>query len=398
VDEKERLSLEEVLTMKFETQAIHAGEEPNFKEGGSGDVVVPIHLSSTFARQAVDQPTNGYEYSRTSNPTRAALEKRLATLEGAKYGLAFASGLAASTTLLLSLLGSGDSVVASDDLYGGTRRLLDEVFVKNYGMRVQYADATDSGAVEAALELHPRLVWLETPTNPLLKIADIKSIADLSHQSDSLLVVDNTFASPYLQQPLALGADVVVHSTTKFINGHSDSVGGALLVSDDALHARLRFHQNAAGAILSPFDSFLVLRGLKTLAVRMRKHEENAAKIADYLSGHPRAKKVIYPGLPSHPQHALARKQMKGFGGMVSVELNGGREEAVRFLQSLRLFALAESLGGVESLAEHPASMTHAAISPEERARLGITDSLVRLSVGIEDADDLMDDLKQALG
>ncbi len=385
------------MEMRFDTQAIHVGEEPNFKDGGSGDVVVPIHLASTFARKEADTPTNGYEYSRTSNPTRSALEKRLAALEGAKHGLAFSSGLAAETTLLLSLLKSGDSVVASDDLYGGTRRLLDGVFAKNYEVDVRYVDATNLGQVEAALKTRPRLVWLETPTNPLLKIADINAAAGLAHESGSLLVVDNTFASPYLQQPLSLGADIVVHSTTKYINGHSDSVGGALMVSDEGLHARLKFNQNAAGAILSPFDSFLVLRGLKTLALRMEKHQQNAAQIAGFLSSHPRVNRVVYPGLPSHPQHELAKRQMKGFGGMISFEIRGGESDAKAFLSRLRLFALAESLGGVESLAEHPASMTHAAIPESERARIGLSCSLIRLSVGIEHAEDLISDLAQAL-
>ncbi len=384
--------------MKFETQAIHVGEEPNLKEGGSGDVVVPIHLASTFARQQVDRPTCGYEYSRTSNPTRAALEKRLAALEGAKFGLAFASGLAAETTLMLSTLKSGDVVVASDDLYGGTRRLLDKVFAQNYGVSVQYVDAADLGQVEAALKAKPKLVWLETPTNPLLKIADIGEISRLAHGAGSPLVVDNTFASPYLQQPLLLGADAVVHSTTKFINGHSDSVGGALMVSDEALYAKLKFSQNAAGAILSPFDSFLVLRGLKTLAVRMERHQQNAMRVAQFLSAHSRVRKVIYPGLPTHPQHELAKKQMRGFGGMVSFEIDGNASDAKAFLSRLKLFALAESLGGVESLAEHPALMTHACVGAQERTRAGLSDSLVRLSVGIENADDLLEDLKQALG
>jgi cystathionine gamma-lyase len=305
--------------------------------------------------------------------------------------------MAAATTLALALLKSGDHVVASDDLYGGTRRLFDKVLAEKFGIGITYADATDAANVGAALTPATRLVWLETPTNPLLKIYDIRAISEIAHASGSLVAVDSTFASPYLQQPLSLGADISLHSTTKYINGHSDSVGGAIMLSNGQLHEKLRFMQNAAGAILSPFDSYLTLRGIKTLALRMEKHSQNAQMIAEFLQEHPRVQRVIYPGLPSHPQHQLAKRQMKGFGGMVSFEIKGGKTAAHSFLSRLRIFALAESLGGVESLIEHPATMTHASVPPEKLAKLGITGSLIRLSAGIERADDLIVDLEQAL-
>ncbi|MGA2918772.1 cystathionine gamma-synthase [Methanoregula sp.] len=384
--------------MGFDTQAIHAGEEPDFDGHPSGDVVVPIHLSSTFARRDVDEPTGGFEYSRSGNPTRFALEKKLAAIEGARYGLAFSSGLAAETTLCLSLLKAGDHVVAFDDLYGGTRRLFTRVFQENYGIGFSYADARDPENIKAAIRKDTKIIWLESPTNPLLRLCDIRAIAGIAHDAGARVVVDNTFASPYFQQPIGLGADVVVHSTTKYINGHSDSIGGALVTSDEELFRKLRFHQNTAGGILSPFDSFLVSRGIKTLALRMKRHEKNALAVAEFLSGHAKVAAVYYPGLASHPQHALARKQMKGFSGMLSVELKGGEAETRKFLRHLHLFALAESLGGVESLIEHPATMTHASIPPSERKKVGISDTLVRISVGIENADDLLADLDQALG
>jgi cystathionine gamma-lyase len=383
--------------MRFETKVIHVGEEPNLQEGGSGDVVIPIHLSSTFARKKVDEPTQGYEYSRTGNPTRKALESRLASLEDARFGLAFASGMASETTLALTLLRAGDHVIAFDDLYGGTRRLFDRIFRRNFQVEVSYVDARDPKNIEKGVRENTKMIWLETPTNPLMRLCDIRAISKISKEARVLLIVDNTFMTPYFQKPLLLGADVVVHSTTKYLNGHSDSVGGALMFSDENLHLQLKFNQNATGSILSPFDSFLVLRGIKTLAVRMKEHERNALRVADYLQGHPRVKKVNYPGLKSHPQYDLAKEQMSGFGGMLSFEIDGGLEEAEQFLGNVRIFSLAESLGGVESLIEHPARMTHASVPLKIREQIGITDSLIRISVGIENSDDLIEDLDQAL-
>lgn len=382
--------------MKFSTKAIHCGEEPNLKEGGCGDVVTPIHLASTFARTDIEKPTGGYEYSRTGNPTRNALEQRLAMLENAKHGLAFASGLAAETTLTLSLLKKGDHVVAFEDLYGGTRRLFDRTLA-NFGLEFTYVDATATKNVEAAIQSNTTMIWLETPTNPLLKLCDIKAISKIAKENGAITVVDNTFASPYLQNPLDLGADIVVHSTTKYLGGHSDVVGGAILVTDDELHNKLRFNQNAVGAIPSPFDCFLVLRGTKTLALRMEKHNQNAMTIAKFLFNHPRIEKVNYPGLKTHPQHELAKKQMQhGFGGMLSLYLKQNAD-AKTFLRKLKVIALAESLGGVESLINQPATMTHASLPKQERDRIGITSNLLRLSIGIEDAEDLQADLEQAL-
>lgn len=382
--------------MRFETRAIHVGEEPNLKDGGTGDVAMPIHLTSTYARAKVDTPTAGYEYSRTSNPTRDALERRLAALESAKYGVVFASGIGAETTIFLSLLKSGDHVVAFDDLYGGTRRLFTRVFRENFEIQISYVDARQPESVEKAIKDNTKLVWLETPTNPLLKLCDIKKISEIAHNRNLIVVVDNTFMSPYFQQPLALGADIIMHSMTKYLNGHSDSVGGALMLSNDSIYEKLKFTQNAAGAILSPFDSFLILRGTKTLAVRMEAHQRNATKIAQYLQSHSRVNKVIYPGLESHPQHDLARKQMSGFGGMLSFELDGDLKDAKMFVENLKYFSLAESLGGVESLIELPAIMTHASVPKEERERIGLADALIRISVGIENVDDLMEDLENA--
>jgi len=382
--------------MGFDTQAIHAGEEPDLTGRPSGDVVVPIHLASTFARRDVDLPTGGYEYSRSGNPTRFALEQKLAAIENARYGLAFSSGLAAETTLCMSMLKSGDHVVAFDDLYGGTRRLFSTLFQERFGIEFSYVDARDPENIKTAIRKNTRLIWLESPTNPLVRLCDIRDISDIAHDAMALVVVDNTFASPYFQKPIGLGADVVVHSTTKYINGHSDSVGGAVVTSDDTLYRKIRFHQNAAGAILAPFDSFLVARGIKTLALRMERHERNALAIAQFLSAHGKVAAVYYPGLASHPQHALARKQMTGFSGMLSFELKGGKTQIKKFLRNLHLFALAESLGGVESLIEHPATMTHASVPYSERKKIGILDSLVRVSVGIENAEDLIADLYQA--
>jgi len=381
--------------MEFETKAVHMGEEPDL-ERGSGDVVVPIHLSSTFARKKVNEPTQGYEYSRTGNPTREALEKRLAALEDASFGLAFASGMAAESTLAITLLHTGDHVLAFDDLYGGTRRLFNRILDPHFKVEVTYADARDLRRTKEAIRSNTRLIWLESPTNPLMKICDIAAIAEIAREASIPVVVDNTFLSPYFQKPLRLGATVVVHSSTKYLNGHSDSVGGAVMLSDEDLYRQLKFNQNAMGAILSPFDSFLVLRGIKTLAVRMREHERNAVRFANYLKEHPKVRKVNYPGLKSHPQHALANRQATGHGGMLSFEIKGGLEEAKRFLESVRLFALAESLGGVESLIEHPALMTHASVPKEIREQGGLTDSLIRVSVGIEHIDDLIADFDRA--
>jgi len=382
--------------LKFSTKAIHYGEEPNLKEGGCGDVVSPIHLSATFARKEIDKPTGGYEYARTGNPTRHALEKRLAVLENAKYGLAFASGLAAETTLALSLLKKGDHVVAFEDLYGGTHRLFDKILA-NFGLEFSYVDASDTKKVEDALKENTRLFWLESPSNPLLRLCDIKAIAKSAKEHEVLTVVDNTFASPYIQNPLDLGADVVLHSTTKYINGHSDAIGGAIMTSDDELYSKLKFNQNALGGVPSPFDCYLVLRGTKTLGLRMERHSQNALKIAEYLSSHPKVESVVYPGLKTHPQHALAKKQMSGFGGMVTFTLKESKTKTAEFLKKLNVIALAESLGGVESLINQPAVMTHASLAKEERERLGVADNLLRLSVGIEDYEDLLADLEQAL-
>ena len=380
----------------FSTRSIHTGEEPDFREGASGDVVAPIHLSTTYARKDVDVLTAGYEYSRTLNPTRKALEEKLATMENAKYGLAFSSGLAAETTLALSLLTAGDHVIAFDDLYGGTKRLFNKI-LNGCGIETTYVDATIPSFIESEIKAITKLVWLETPTNPLLKICDINAIAQITKKQGLILVVDNTFLSPYFQNPLDLGANVVVHSSTKYIGGHSDVVGGSIMVSDNDLYTKIKYKQNAIGAILSPFDCFLTMRGIKTLALRMEKHNKNALQIAEYLQDHPKVIKVIYPGLKSHPQHILASRQTTGFGGMISFEIAGSREQAKKFSQSLKLFSIAESLGGVESLIELPASMTHASLALSERKKIGISDSLIRMSVGIEDIKDLINDVAQGL-
>ena len=338
--------------MRFETRAIHIGEEPNLKDGASGDVAMPIHLATTYARKETDIPTSGYEYARSENPTRNALEQRLASLENAKYGLAFASGMAAVTTVFLSLLKSEDHVIAFDDLYGGSRRLFSRIFVDNFAVEVSFVDARNVENVKRAIKSNTKMIWLESPTNPLLKLCDIKAISELGKQHKLITVVDNTFMSSYFQQPLALGADIVMHSTTKYMNGHSDSVGGALMLNENEMFEKLKFTQKSAGGILAPFDSYLVLRGTKTLAIRMEAHQKNALKIAKYLETHPKVKKVIYPGLESHPQYELAKTQMSGFGGMLSFELDGDINQARTFVESLKYFALAESLGGVESLIE----------------------------------------------
>ncbi len=382
--------------MKFETRAIHVGEEPNLEPGGAGDVVSPIHLSSTFARRKVDKPTQGYEYSRSLNPTRKALEARFASLENAKFGLAFASGMAAATTLMPAMLKSDDHIVAFDDLYGGSKRLFNRILAERFNISITYVDARDINKVLEAIQSNTRMIWLETPTNPLLKLCDIHEIAQVAKQKGLVLVVDNTFMSPYFQNPLNLGADIVIHSTTKYINGHSDSIGGALMLNNPEYFDKIKFSQNALGAILSPFDSYMVLRGIKTLAVRMRQHEENALAISQFLENRKEVARVYYPGLKSHSQYDLAREQMRGFGGMISFELDCDLEGTKRYVEALKYFLIAESLGGVESLVEIPSIMTHASIPKHDREKIGLKDNLIRLSVGIEHQEDLINDLTQA--
>jgi len=375
----------------FETLAIHAGQEP---DPATGAVVPPIYQVSTYKQDGIGGLRGGYEYSRTANPTRAALEECLAALEGGVRGLAFASGMAAEDTLLRTICKPGDHVVIPDDAYGGTYRLISKV-LKPWGLEYDPVPVAGGDAVRAALRPDTKVVWVETPTNPLLGIADIAALAQVAHDAGALLVVDNTFASPYLQRPLALGADVVVHSTTKYLGGHSDVLGGALVVGDIELGSRLAFHQNSMGAVGGPFDAWLTLRGIKTLGVRMDRHCANATRIAEFLSRHPKVSSVRYPGLPDHPGHEVAAKQMRAFGGMVSFQLAAGEEAAVAVCERTRLFILGESLGGVESLIEHPARMTHASAAGSP---LEVPPDLVRLSVGIEDADDLLADLERALG
>jgi cystathionine gamma-lyase len=368
------------------------GEE---QENPTGAVVVPIYQVSTF-RQREPGVEGEYVYSRTGNPTRAALEETLASLEEGQYGLAFASGMAAITTLAIGLLKKGDHVLAVEDLYGGTRRLFNRM-MQNFGLEFTYVEGISLNDFEAEIKPKTRMVWLETPTNPLLKIIDIASVSKIAHQHRALVVVDNTFMSPYLQQPLKLGADIVVHSTTKYLGGHSDLIGGATVLSDPGLYEKVHFAQNAAGAVPGPMDCWLALRGIKTLAVRMDRHCMNAQKVAEFLGGHPKVSEVLYPGLASHPQHGLALKQMVGFGGIISFHLKGNFDACKRLLKHVKVFTVAESLGGVESLIEHPSSMTHASVPKEEREKVGVTDSLVRLSVGIEDVEDLITDLSVAL-
>ena len=378
----------------FSTRAVHVGEEP--WETQYGDVVSPIHMATTFAKRSLEEVRirRGYGYTRSGNPTRDRLERKLASLEGGKYGLAFSSGLAAESTLIFALLSNGDHIVAFEDLYGGTKRLLNKVMPR-FGITTSYVDARDPANVKRGIKDNTKLVWLETPTNPLMRLAPIREIAEVAHEKGALVVVDNTFATPYFQRPLELGADIVVHSVTKYLAGHSDVLGGAIVVNDDEIYERLKRHQSSIGAVLPPFDSWLVMRGLKTLALRMERHERNAIKIAEYLESHPLVERVHYPGLRSHPQHELARRQMRGFGGMLSFEIKGGLKAAKMFVESLEIFYLAVSLGGVESLIEIPALMTHASLSKEERERLGITESLIRVSVGIEDLNDLIEDLER---
>lgn len=376
--------------MGFSTRAIHAGQEP---DPTTGAIMTPVYLTSTYVQESPGVH-KGWEYSRTHNPTRRAYENCLANLESGKHGFAFASGCAATTTIL-HLLKSGDHVIAGDDMYGGTFRLFDKV-LRHHGLNFSYVDLTEPENFARALKPETRLVWLETPTNPTLKLVPIAKIAKMAREKGILTVVDNTFMSPYFQRPLELGADLVVHSATKYIGGHSDVVGGVVATSRDDLAEKMAFLSNSMGGVTSPFDSFLCLRSLKTLPLRMRAHQENAMAVARFLEKHPKVEKTIYPGLESHPQHGLAREQMSGFGGMITFHIKGGLNSARRFLENVRVFSLAESLGGVESLIEHPAIMTHASIPPENRKALGIDDSLIRLSVGIEDLQDLLQDLETA--
>ena len=376
---------------RLATRAIHAGQQP---DPSTGAIMTPIYASSTYVQRSPGDH-QGWEYSRSHNPTRDAYEKCIADLESGVRGFAFASGMAATATIL-ELLDAGDHVVAGDDLYGGTFRLFHRVRERSAGLKFTFARLDQPGELQQALRPETKLVWVETPTNPMLKIVDIAAAAEAAHAHGALLVVDNTFATPMLTRPLELGADLVMHSATKYLGGHSDLVGGVAAVRDAELGERLWFLLNSAGAIQGPFDSFLALRGLKTLPLRMRAHDQNGRRIAAHLEGHRDVERVIYPGLPSHPQHALASRQQSGFGGMISFVIRGGLERSRTFLSALQVFALAESLGGVESLAEHPAIMTHASVEPAKRAALGIADGLVRLSVGIEDVEDLIADLEQA--
>ena len=378
--------------LAFATRAIHGGQAP---DPTTGAIMVPIYATSTYVQESPGVH-KGFEYSRTQNPTRFAYERCVASLESGAHGFAFASGMAATATVL-ELLESGSHVVAMDDLYGGTRRLFERVRRKSAGLDFTYADLTKPGALEAAITAKTRMIWVETPTNPLLRLVDLADVARVGRARGILTVIDNTFASPFVQRPLELGIDIVMHSATKYLNGHSDVVNGVIAIGpDEALRERLAFLQNAIGAVAGPFDSFLALRGLKTLAIRMERHCASALKIAAWLERHPKIARVWYPGLASHPQHALARRQMAGFGGMISAEIEGGLAAARRFLERTQLFALAESLGGVETLISHPETMTHASVPIETRQRLGITSGLVRISVGIEDLEDLIADLQNA--
>ncbi len=377
----------------FATRTIHAGQAP---DPSTGAIMPPIYATSTYVQSSPGKH-QGYEYSRTQNPTRMAYERCLADLESGSSGFAFASGMAATATIL-ELIDSGSHVVAMDDLYGGTRRLFAGVRERSAGLTFSFVDMTDPAALESAFQEDTKMVWVETPSNPLLKIVDIGAVAALARQRGAIVVVDNTFATPCLQRPLERGADIVMHSATKFINGHSDMIGGIVVTADASLSEQLAYLQNSVGAVAGPFDSFLALRGVKTLDVRMQRHCDSAMRIATWLEQDPRVESVLYPGLPSHPQHALAKEQMDDFGGIVTFFITGGLDEARRFLERCQLFSLAESLGGVESLVDHPAIMTHASVPEEERRKLGINDQLIRLSVGIEAIEDLIGDLDQALG
>lgn len=380
--------------MKFNTKTIHGGQH---HEKVTGSVMPPVFQTSTYAQTSPGKPVGEYEYSRAANPTRTALEEALASIENGTRGLAFASGLAA-TDSVMKLLKPNDEVIAMDDLYGGTYRMFARIY-QDFGIKFHFVDMTDLQKLESLMNENTKLVWVETPTNPLMKLADIEAIAKLTKKKNLLFAVDNTFATPYLQKPLDLGADIVMHSATKYLGGHSDVIAGALVVKDTTLAEKLHFAQFATGGTLGPMDSYLVLRGIKTLHLRVQRHCENGAKVADFLSKHPAIKRVYYPGLETHQHHDIAKKQMiGGFGGMVTFTFNSGKQEdAVRFLERVKVFTLAESLGGVESLANHPTSMTHASVPAEKRAEIGITDDLVRLSVGVEDIDDLLADLEQAL-
>ena len=379
------------MNRKFETLAIHAGQEPDVATGAT---ITPVYQTVTFTHDAVDQH-KGFAYSRTGNPTRAALETCLAALEGGRFALAYASGMAAVTGTM-QVLSAGDHVVVADDLYGGSYRLFTRVLPR-YGIRFSFVDATRPEEVAKAIEPATRVLWIETPTNPLLRIVDVAACAQIARQHAVLLVVDNTFATPYLQNPLALGAHVALHSTTKYIGGHSDVIGGAIVLDDEELHQKLRFAQNATGGVPGPWDAWLTLRGVKTLAVRMRQHEKAASRVAERLRGHPEVAGVYWPGFPDHPGHAVAMQQMRGWGGIVTVDLAGGPAAARAFCEALELFSLGESLGGVESLVGYPWLMSHAAFPPEEKRRKGISEATVRLSVGLEDPDDLCADIDQAL-
>jgi cystathionine beta-lyase/cystathionine gamma-synthase len=376
--------------MGFSTIAIHAGNEP---DAATGAVSVPIYQTSTYAQESLGKH-KGYEYARTQNPTRAALEKNIAALEGARFGYAFASGMSA-TDAVLKLVKAGDHVILGDNTYGGTYRLFSRVLA-NYGIEFDLVDTSDISNLEKAFKPNTKMVFVETPTNPIMTVTDLQAVSDISHAQGARVVCDNTFMSPYLQRPMDFGVDIVVHSTTKYLNGHSDSVGGFAALNDEKDAEWIQFIQNSVGAILSPFDSFLVLRGTKTLAVRMQAHDRNGRAVANFLTEHPKIQKVYYPGLVSHPQHELAKRQQKGFGGMVAFE-TGSLDNAKKVLENVKVCILGESLGGVESLISHPATMTHASVPPEKRESLGITDGLVRISVGIEDIEDIIEDLDQAL-
>jgi cystathionine gamma-lyase len=377
--------------MRFSTKAIRVGQQP---DPATGSIVVPVYQTVNFIFDDVSRP-HGYEYSRSANPTRAALEQCLAALEEARFGLAFGSGMAA-VEAVLSLLRPGDHVVSAEHIYGGTFRLFEQVH-RPKGVTFTYVDGTRPPAFAEAMRPETKLVWIETPANPLLQLVDVRAVAQIAHERGAKVVVDNTFPSPYFQRPLTQGADLVVHSTTKYVSGHSDVIGGAVVTSDEHLHEATKFYQNAAGAVPGPWDCWLSLRGLKTLAVRMRQHEANARAIAEFLEKHPKVKETIYPGLPNHPQHELAKAQMDGFGAIVTFRLEDGVEQVRRFVKGLKLFLFAESLGGVESLVCHPATMSHGAMTPAQRQRIGITDGTIRLSVGIEDTEDLIEDLGNAL-
>ncbi len=377
--------------MKFATKAIRIGQEP---DPTTGAVIVPIYQCANFAFKDVGKP-NAFEYSRSGNPTRSAYEKCLAALEEGQYGLAFGSGMAA-VDAAISILKPGDHIISSENIYGGTFRLFEGVAVPR-GIRFTYVDGTRPEAFEDAIEMNTKMIWIETPANPLLQLVDVRAVARIAQKYHLLLAADNTFSSPFFQRPLTQGADVVIHSTTKYISGHSDVIGGALITKDASLHAHYAFYQNAVGAVPGAFDCWLSLRGLKTLAVRMKKHEENAIKIAHWLTNHPKAESVIYPGLETHPQHALAKAQMDGFGAMITFQLKGGLETVQRFVKGLEVFLFAESLGGVESLVCHPWTMSHGVMSPDEKKKIGITEGTIRLSIGIEDSDDLIKDIDNAL-